>query len=102
MSKYLSARDSKSCELSVKVVPGASKTSFAGLYGDEAIKIRIAAPPVDGAANEALVEFLAKAFSLAKSDVQIRRGGASKHKQILLGLALERAQSILSKHLGAD
>ena len=65
----------------VRVQPRASSTGFAGMYGD-AVKIRLAAPPVDGAANEALVIFLAKIFSVSRHDVRILAGESSRSKLI--------------------
>ena len=65
----------------VKVVPRASKTEIVGQLGG-ALKIRISAPPVDGAANAELVKFLAKTFDVSKSAVGIISGAAAKTKQI--------------------
>ena len=50
-------------ELTLHVQPGARRTEVAGMYGD-ALKVRLAAPPVDGKANEALVRFLAVSFGV--------------------------------------
>ena len=65
----------------VRVQPRASSTEIAGIYGD-ALKIRLAAPPVDGAANEALVIFLAKIFSVPRHDVRILAGESARSKLI--------------------
>ena len=51
--------------LRLHIQPGAKKTEIAGLHG-EALKIRLAAPPVDGKANACLVEFLARQLGVAK------------------------------------
>ena len=59
--------------------PGAKKTEFAGLHGD-ALKIRLAAPPVDGKANEALIKFVAEALGLPKSAVNLKSGQTSRRK----------------------
>lgn len=64
-----------------RVLPRASKSEIAGEM-DGALKIRIASPPVEGAANDELVRLLAKAFEVRKSDVQILSGQTSKTKQI--------------------
>jgi uncharacterized protein (TIGR00251 family) len=56
--------------LHVKVQPKASSNAFAEVMGD-AIKLRTTAPPVDGKANEQIIAWLAKGFSVAKSDVQL-------------------------------
>ena len=65
----------------VKVQPNASKTCAGGREG-EFLKIRIAAPPVDGKANEALIQFIARRLSIAKSCVHIRSGVSSRRKVI--------------------
>ncbi len=65
--------------LSVKVQPRAARTQFAGILGSE-LKIKVAAPPVDGAANEALVEFLAEVLGCPRRAVALVRGQASSHK----------------------
>ncbi|HEX8637613.1 MAG TPA: DUF167 domain-containing protein [Pyrinomonadaceae bacterium] len=65
----------------VRVVPRASKSEVVGEL-DGALKVRIAAPPVDGAANAELIKFLAKIFGVTKSAVQIIGGETSKTKQI--------------------
>ncbi|HKR02680.1 MAG TPA: DUF167 domain-containing protein [Pyrinomonadaceae bacterium] len=65
----------------VRVVPRASKSTLVGEH-DGALKVRVAAPPVEGAANEELVRTLARAFSVAVRDVEITGGHASKLKQV--------------------
>jgi len=65
--------------LTLHIQPGAKKTEFAGLHGD-ALKIRLAAPPVDGKANEALVKFIAETLGLAKSSVSLKSGQTSRRK----------------------
>ncbi len=65
--------------LTLHIQPGAKKTGFAGLHGD-ALKIRLAAPPVDGKANEALVRFVAETLGLAKSAVNLKSGQTSRRK----------------------
>lgn len=67
----------------VRVVPRASKSEIAGEF-DGALKIRIASPPVDGAANSELIKILSKHFKIAKSQVEITGGQTSKLKQIKL------------------
>ena len=65
--------------LTLHIQPGAKKTEFAGLHGD-ALKIRLAAPPVDGKANEALIRFVAETLGLAKSAVNLKSGQTSRRK----------------------
>jgi hypothetical protein len=81
--------------LSVHVQPKASKTEYAGLHGG-ALKFRVAAPPVEGAANEALCAYLAERFGLPKKAVVIQSGHASRKKRVLLaGVTADRAQDVL-------
>lgn len=69
--------------LTLHIQPGAKKTEFAGLHGD-ALKIRLAAPPVDGKANEALVKFVAETLNLPKSAVTLKSGQTSRRKVLEL------------------
>ena len=70
-----------SVTFNVRVIPGASKSEIVGEY-DGALKVRIASPPVDGAANAELIKLLAKRFRVSKSNVEIVRGPTSKNKRI--------------------
>ena len=69
--------------LTLHIQPGAKKTECAGLHG-EALKIRLAAPPVDGKANEALLRYVAERLSLPKSAVTLKSGQTSRHKVLEL------------------
>jgi uncharacterized protein (TIGR00251 family) len=68
-----------SARLDIYIQPRASKTELAGLHGG-AIKIRVAAPPVDNAANRALIEFIAHRLGVAKSCVRIVSGSTGRRK----------------------
>lgn len=65
----------------VRVVPNSSKSEIIGEF-DSALKIKIAAPPVDGAANAELIKVLAKKLGVSKSAVEIIGGQSSKNKQV--------------------
>jgi uncharacterized protein (TIGR00251 family) len=65
----------------VYIQPRASRTETAGTH-DGAVKIRIAAPPVDNAANRALIEFIAQRLGVAKSRVRIVSGASSRKKML--------------------
>jgi uncharacterized protein (TIGR00251 family) len=67
--------------LTLHVQPGAKQTSIAGLHGD-ALKIRLAAPPIEGRANEALLRFIADFFKVPLRDVELKQGGQSRHKRV--------------------
>ena len=68
--------------LNIKAQPSASKNEFSGLYGEDAIKIRIRAAAVEGAANKELVKFLSKSFKIAKSEIAFKSGETSKIKRV--------------------
>lgn len=69
--------------LSVKLQPRASSNEIGDPLGDE-LKIKVTAPPVDSAANEALVRFLAETLDCPKGMVELIRGNTSRHKTIKL------------------
>lgn len=71
----------------IKAQPNASKSEFCEAYGDgNAIKIRIKAPAVEGAANKELLKFLAKSFKVLKSDILFKTGQNSKIKIVAFPL----------------
>lgn len=67
--------------LELHVQPGASRTSVAGLHGDR-LKLRLAARPVEGEANRALLRFLADALDVTLRDVEIVRGASGRSKTV--------------------
>lgn len=84
-----------SVEFKVRVVPRASRTEITGEFAS-ALRIRIASAPVDGAANDELICFLAKTFGTAKTSVEIIGGQTSKTKRIrIMGISAEQAKSTL-------
>ena len=75
--------------LLIKVQPRASRNEVAGLLGNE-LKLKVTAPPVDAAANQAVVQFIAGLLDCPPGCVQLVRGRTSRHKQVLLaGLRLD-------------
>jgi len=69
--------------LIVHVVPRATRTEVVGMHGD-ALRVRVAAPPVDGAANEELVRFLAERLGVPRSAIAIAAGDTSRRKRVLI------------------
>lgn len=67
--------------LTLHIQPGAKRTDVAGLHG-EALKIRLAAPPIEGRANEALLKFIAESFGVPVRQVELKQGGQSRHKVV--------------------
>jgi uncharacterized protein len=87
--------------LTVHVQPNARVTACVGTHGD-ALKIRVAAPPVEGAANKELIRFLARQCSLPLASVHIQSGFGGKYKRLMLngvtaGLVITRLNLGLSK-----
>ena len=82
--------------LAVRVTPRAKKSALAGTVvgadGKSALAVRLAAPPVDGAANKALVEFLARTIGVPRSAVRIASGETARQKIVLVtGVTFEEA-----------
>lgn len=85
--------------LSVKLQPRASRNQIQGIHGNE-LKIGVTAPPVDSAANTALIEFLAGHLKLTRSSIELVRGQTSRHKSLFL--AGIRAEQVLAKLARSD
>ena len=82
--------------LSVRVIPRSSKSKIDGRRGD-ALLVRLAAPPVDGAANEDLIDLLAREFQRPKRDITILSGQSSRDKRIAIaGLSEAEGSARLS------
>jgi len=91
--------DGDDLELTIHAQPGARRTEVQGAHGD-ALKIRIAAPPADGAANRALLEFLADAFGTARSRCELVAGHAGRRKRVRIAEPdRARADAVLSAWL---
>ncbi|MBO8136658.1 MAG: YggU family protein [Desulfotomaculum sp.] len=79
----------------VRVQPRASKNQVSGVL-DDAVKIRLTAPPVDGEANKVLCQYLAKIFKVAKKQVQIVSGHTSRSKLVCLeNVSAEQVKNVL-------
>jgi uncharacterized protein (TIGR00251 family) len=74
---------SEGVELRIHIQPRASKTEIVGLHG-EALKIRIASPPVDGQANAELCRYLARYVGVAQQNVQLISGVSSRQKRVFI------------------
>ena len=72
--------------LQLSVVPNAKRTEVDGMH-DGALRVRLAAPPIDGRANEALIAWLAKSLGVPKRDVEVLRGESSRRKQIAIAVS---------------
>ena len=69
--------------VNVYVVPRSSKSEIVGIYNDS-LKIKLKSPPVDNAANEELIRFLAEKLKISKSNIEIIKGHNQKKKIILI------------------
>lgn len=87
---WLRLEASGSIVLSLHVQPGAKKTEICGTHG-EALKIRLASPPVDGKANDCLIEFFAKLLEVSRAQVELTSGAASRQKRIRINGAKPQA-----------
>ncbi|HJT21101.1 MAG TPA: DUF167 domain-containing protein [Nitrospira sp.] len=92
-------RDGKEgARLTVYVQPKSAQTQCVGRYSD-ALKIRVAAPPVDGAANDELIRFLAGELSIPPSAIHIESGVARRHKRLLLkGVRAQQIETYLMRN----
>lgn len=81
--------------LTLHIQPGAKRSEVVGLHGD-ALKVRVASPPVDGKANEALVAFIADRFGLPKRAVQLVKGETSRAKTVLVAALNADPKQILA------
>jgi uncharacterized protein (TIGR00251 family) len=69
--------------LMVHVQPGAKHSAVAGVHGD-ALKIRLAAPPIEGRANAALLQFIAEQFAVPLRNVELKQGEQSRRKRVVV------------------
>jgi uncharacterized protein len=83
--------------LVVHIQPKASRTECVGLHGD-ALKIRVAAPPVDGAANDELIRFVARLLTIRSSAIRIESGMSGRRKRMMIhGVSAERVRAVLTE-----
>jgi uncharacterized protein (TIGR00251 family) len=89
----------KGAALAVRVIPRSSRNEIAGILEDGTIKIRLTAPPVEGKANQALIEFLAEVLEVPRSEIEIVAGFKGREKLVsIIELDAETAQGrILGK-----
>ena len=93
-------RDGDDWLLDCWLQPRGGRDAVIGLH-DDALKIRIGAPPVDGAANEALIRFLAAEFGVSKSSVVLESGQSSRRKRLRVRAASALPASLAGFIAGA-
>jgi uncharacterized protein (TIGR00251 family) len=89
-------REGDSITLTLHIQPGAKRSEVAGLHGD-ALKIRLAAPPIEGRANEALQRFIADSFGVPLRQIELLRGAQSRHKMVKVTGSKVAPESLLPK-----
>lgn len=82
--------------LDISVSPNAKKTELVGWH-DGALRVRLAAPPVDGAANEALRKWLAKELAIPQNQVELLRGASGRRKQWAIDTEAPHVEAWLSR-----
>ena len=87
-------RNGEVITLTLHIQPGAKRTEVSGLHGD-ALKIRLAAPPIEGRANEALLKFIAESFGVPLRQVELKQGGQSRHKVVAITGSKVEPESLL-------
>lgn len=82
--------------LHVRVTPRARRNALGGMK-EGVLAVRLAAPPVEGAANKALIAFLAEAFGVSKSAIRVESGERSRHKRVRIsGLTIDEVAQRLA------
>jgi len=87
-------RNGETITLTLHVQPGAKRSEIAGLHG-AALKIRLAAAPVEGRANEALQRFVAELFAVPLRQVELKQGAQSRHKIVAISGSTVDPESFL-------
>ena len=94
---FLSPCNNHGAVLKLHIQPGASKNEISGIHGDR-LKIKLLSPPVEGAANKALIDFLAFLLNIKKKEVVITQGMRSREKTVKIeGISFGLLKSKLSE-----
>jgi hypothetical protein len=94
MTQWHRRNSDGSVSLCVHAQPGARRTEVAGLHGD-ALKIRVAAPALEGRANDALIDFIAMRLGIAKREVRLVSGEKSREKRFEIRAAADPNRLLL-------
>ncbi len=96
------AETSEGVVIGVRAQPRSSRAGIDGLFGEDAVRVRIRSAPVDGKANKELVETLAEAFGIPKSAISFKGGETSRTKRLLLrGVPSETVRKVVAASMGA-
>jgi uncharacterized protein len=100
VSKGFVTRTRDGAKIQLRVSPGARSTTIAGAYGEDAIKLRVAAPPVEGRANAEAVRYVAEFLDVTASDVSVVGGASGRNKAVFVrDVEAEEVREILSGYL---
>ena len=103
MRRYKLHNGKKGAALTIRVTPRSRKTEFGGVMEDGTIRVRVAAPPVEGKANTALVKFLAKVLGVRKNRFDIVAGEKGLDKIIsILDMSAKDAEQRIQGFLGEE
>jgi uncharacterized protein (TIGR00251 family) len=103
MRKFKLHSGKSGAALTLRITPRARKTEFAGVLEDGILRVRVAAPPVEGKANAALLTFLAKVLGVRKNRIEIIAGQRGLDKIVsVLDLSAEEVQSRIQAWLSAQ
>lgn len=90
----------KGSAIAVRVTPRSSRNEISEILNDGTIKIRLTSPPVDGKANEALIEFLSDILDVPRSNIEIVAGATGRDKLVsVIDLDAETVHERILKHL---
>lgn len=90
----------KGIALAIRVTPRAKRNEIVDVLADDTVKIRLTAPPVEGKANKALVEFLSEVMGVPKSRIEIVAGATGRDKLVsIVDMETETAQALIRKQL---
>jgi uncharacterized protein len=95
MQHHWYRRNGETITLTLHVQPGAKRSEIAGLHGG-ALKIKLAAAPVEGRANDALLKFIAELFAVPLRNAELKQGGQSRHKVVAVTGSDVRPESLLT------
>ena len=86
--------------IAIRVTPRAKKNEIMSVLADNTIKIKLAAPPIEGKANKELLKFLAKVFGVKKKDLEIVAGKTGRDKLVtVIGLSPEEMHKIINEEI---
>ena len=94
-------REGGTVTLTLHVQPGAKRSEITGLHGT-ALKIKLAAPPVEGRANDALLKFVAGLFAVPLRNVGLKQGGQSRHKVVTVEGSKVEPESLLPSNIDSQ